>query len=58
MNKGHLDKDITKYPRRTKEGQLIIQGSLQVRSGQGRGWEGRAKKESYLEAVIPELKTK
>lgn len=58
MNKGHLDKDITKYPRRTKEGQLIIQGSLQVRSGQGRGWEGRVKKESYLEAVIPELKTK
>lgn len=58
MNKGHLDKDITRYPKRTKEGQLIIQASLEVRSGQGWGWEGRAKKESYLEAVIPELKTK
>lgn len=46
MNKGHLDKDITRYPKRTKEGQLIIQASLEVRSGQGQGWEGRAKKES------------
>lgn len=58
MNKGHLDKDITRYLRRTKEGQLIIQASLAMRSGQGRGWEGRAMKEGYLEAVVPELKTK
>lgn len=32
--------------------------SLEVRSGQDRGWEGRAMKEGFLEAIIPELRGK